>query len=60
VVKREIERIDDLIERLLFFSQPLKLDRTAQSVSQLVEQAIARVKEKVAESEKIKINTTSL
>jgi len=56
VVKREIERIDDLIERLLFFSQPLKLDRTAQSVSQLVEQAIARVKEKVAESEKIKIN----
>lgn len=57
VVTGEIERIDDLIERLLFFSQPLQLDKVAVSPFILIREAWDMVKEKIPQDKKVKFNT---
>ena len=46
VVTEEIERIDNLIERLTFFSQPLRLDKTVESLPDLVTETLEKIKKK--------------
>ncbi|UCG93708.1 MAG: PAS domain-containing protein [Candidatus Aerophobus sp.] len=46
VVIREIERIDNLIERLVFFSQPLHLDKAAESLPSLITETLEKIKKK--------------
>ena len=46
IVTEEIERIDSFIERLTFFSQPLRLDKTAESLPDLVTETLEKIKKK--------------
>jgi nitrogen-specific signal transduction histidine kinase len=46
VVTEEIERINNFIERLTFFSQPLRLDKTAESLPDLVTKTLEKIKKK--------------
>jgi len=56
VVTKEIERIDNLIERLLFFSQPLHLDKVAGSVPNLLNEAVEEVKNKLPKDKEIQLS----
>ena len=58
IVNREIKRIDELIERLLFFSQPLKLDKTAQLLPSLIKKAIKKIEKKLPSGKKVEFNIT--
>ncbi|NQS88427.1 PAS domain-containing protein [Patescibacteria group bacterium] len=58
VVTREIERIDNLIERLVFFTQPLHLYKTAELVSSLVTETLKQVKRKIPKDKKIQSKVT--
>jgi len=58
VVTIEIERIDNLIERLVFFTQPLHLYKTAESVSSLITETLEQVKRKIPKDKKIQSKVT--
>jgi signal transduction histidine kinase/GAF domain-containing protein len=55
-VMREIERIDNLIERLLFFSQPLYLDKVAESLPGLITEALEKTKKKTSKNREVQLN----
>jgi len=56
VVTREIERIDNLIERLVFFSQPLHLNKVAESLPSLITETLEKVKKKTSRNREIQLN----
>ncbi|MBA7712343.1 Signal transduction histidine-protein kinase AtoS [subsurface metagenome] len=56
IVTEEIERIDNFIERLTFFSQPLRLDKTAESLPDLVTETLEKIKKK-SRNELIQLST---
>ncbi len=56
VVTKEIERIDNLIERLVFFSQPLHLDKAAESLLSLITETLENVKKKTSRKREIQLN----
>jgi len=56
IVTEEIERIDSFIERLTFFSQPLRLDKTAESLPDLVTETLEKIKKK-SRNELIQLST---
>ncbi len=58
IVTEEIERIDNLIERLVFFSQPLHLDRTAESLSSLITDVLEKVKKNTSNKRPMQLNST--
>ncbi len=58
VVTQEINRIDNLIERLVFFSQPLHLDKVAESLPNLITETLEKIKNKTSSNRKIQLNTT--
>ncbi|HDN84867.1 MAG TPA: sensor histidine kinase [Candidatus Aerophobetes bacterium] len=58
VVKTEVERIDNLIERLVFFSQPLHLYKKAESVTSIITESIDQVKKKLPSNREIQLNLT--
>jgi len=55
-VMRGIERIDNLIERLLFFSHPLHLDKAAESLPRLITETLEKTKKKTSKNRKIQLN----
>jgi len=55
-VIREIERIDNLIERLVFFSQPLHLDKAAESLPSLITETLEKIKKKRFRNREIQSN----
>jgi len=55
-VIREIERIDNLIERLVFFSQPLQLDKVAESLPSLITETLEKIKKKTSRKREIQLN----
>ncbi len=57
VVTEEIERIDNFIERLTFFSQPLRLDKTAESLPDLVTETLGKIKKKKSRNKLIQLST---
>ncbi|MCK4925748.1 GAF domain-containing protein [Candidatus Aerophobetes bacterium] len=57
-VTKEIERIDNLIQRLVFFSQPVHLDKIAESLASLVAEAVERTKKERLRDEKIELNVS--
>ena len=56
VVTKEIERIDNLIERLVFFSQPLHLDKAAESLLSLITETLENVKKKTFTKREVQLN----
>jgi len=58
VVTQEIERINDLIERLVFFSQPLKLEKTAESLPDLINETLEKAKKRVPPDKDVQMNIT--
>ncbi len=56
VVTREIERMDSLIERLVFFSQPLHLDKVAESLPSLITQTVEKIKKKTSRKREVQLN----
>jgi len=56
VVTKEVEQIDNLIERLVFFSQPLHLDKVAESLPSLITQTMEKVKKKTPRKREIQLN----
>jgi len=57
VVTEEIERIDNFIECLTFFSQPLRLDKTAESLPGLVTETLEKIKKKKSRNKLIQLST---
>jgi len=57
IVTEEIERIDSFIERLTFFSQPLRLDKTAESLPDLVTETLEKIKKKKSRNKLIQLST---
>ena len=57
IVTEEIERIDSFIERLTFFSQPLRLDKTAESLPDLVTETLEKIKKKKSGNNLIQLST---
>lgn len=58
LVTKEIERIDSLIEHLVFFSQPLHLDRAAESFPSLITEILEKIKKKTPAERKIQSNVS--
>jgi len=56
VVTKEIERIDNLIERLVFFSQSLHLDKAAESLPSLITETLENVKKKTFTKREVQLN----
>jgi len=57
-VTKEIERIDSLIEHLVFFSQPLHLDRAAESFPSLITEILEKIRKKTPAERKIQLNVS--
>jgi len=58
IVIEEIERIDNFIERLVFFSQPLHLDRTAESLPSLITETLEKLKKKTFQKRQVDLNSS--
>ena len=57
-VTKEIERIDNLIERLVFFSQPIHLDKLAESLTSLIAEAVEKTKKERLRDEKVALDVS--
>lgn len=55
-VNKEIRRMENLVDRLVFFSEPLYLDRRAESLPDLISETLEKVKKHVPPEKKIELN----
>jgi len=55
-VTKEMRRMENLVERLVFFSQPLYLDRRAESLPDLISETLEKVKRQLPSEKKIELN----
>lgn len=55
-VTKEMGRMENLVERLVFFSQPLYLEKRAESLPTLISETVEKVKKQLSAEKEIKVS----